>query len=107
MASEATYLSHVLDGTYPEPVMADAGRMTVLGYLKTRRFFVWLGKGNDAVAELDYTLTGPVSTFTFRRLSSSPAVRGRLTIPNESGAMLRAEIGGRVVGESRAAELIV
>ncbi|MEZ4585733.1 MAG: prolyl oligopeptidase family serine peptidase [Gemmatimonadales bacterium] len=107
MAAEAVYLGHVLNGDYPEPVLADAGRMMVLGYLKTKRFFVWLGEGNDAVAELDYTLTGPVSTFSFRRRSSDPEVRGRLVVPNREGRRWRAEVGGKVVAESSAAEVVV
>jgi len=107
MAAEAVYLSHILNRDYPEPVLADGGRMTVLGYLKTKQFFVWLGKGDDAVAELDYALTGPVSTFGFRRLSSNPSVRGRLTIPNRAGRRWRAEIDGKIVTETSAPEVVV
>jgi hypothetical protein len=106
MASESIFLSHVLNGDHPEPVLADAGRINVLGYVKTKEFFVWLGKGDDAVAELDYALTGPVSTFTFRRLTSNPAARGRLTVPNRSHRW-RAEIAGKVVAESGASEVVV
>ena len=101
MAAEAAYLSHILNRDYPEPVLADGGRMNVLGYLKTKEFFVWLGKGDDAVAELDYALTGPVNTFAFRRLSSNPSVRGRLTVPNPAGHRWRIEISGKVVRETR------
>jgi hypothetical protein len=91
------FVPRILAGTQPAPVLADAGRLTVLGYVKTRRFFVWLGQGDDAVARLDYQLGPGRAEFRFRRLSSDPAARGRLTLPNPDGAAWTVEVDRQVV----------
>ena len=107
LASEVVFLAHVLNGDYPEPVLADGGRMMVLGYLRTKQFLIWLGNGDNAVADLEYTLTGPVNTFAFRRLTADPTVKGRLRVPNPAGYRWQAEVGGKVVAEGAAPEIEV
>lgn len=105
MVAESFYLSHILNRDYPEPVLADGGRMNVLGYIKTKEFFIWLGNGDNAAAELEYTLTGPEKFFMFRPLSSDPTVQGRLTVPNPEGHRWRIEVNREVVSESNEPEL--
>jgi dienelactone hydrolase len=76
------FIPKILAGTVPPPVLADAGRMIVLGFLKTKRFLVWLGEGDDAVARLDYQVNPSRYEFRFRRLSSDRNKTGRVIIPN-------------------------
>ena len=84
IASEALFVPHILNGDYPEPVLAPQGDFVVLGYLRTRRFSVWLGEGNDAVARLSYELGDHEKVFRFARITSNPDIRGVLSIPNPS-----------------------
>jgi hypothetical protein len=91
------FVPRILAGSHPAPVLADAGRLTVLGYVKTRRFFVWLGRGDDAVARLDYQLSPGRGEFRFRRVSSDPTVQGRLTFLNPGGVAWTVEVDHRVV----------
>ena len=82
LEAERYFIQDILSGSYPEPVLADRGKLVVLGYVKTKRFFVWLGGGNDAVAELDYELHPFESIFRFKRLTQNKEAKGRLTYPN-------------------------
>jgi len=63
-------------------VLADAGRLVVLGFIKTEKFLIWLGEGNDAVAKVDYGLSPGGASFYFRRLSQDTSKRGELTYYN-------------------------
>jgi hypothetical protein len=91
------YLAEILAGTRPAPILADAGRMVVLGYLKTQRFMVWLGAGDDAVARLDYELSPGENSFRFRRMSHNQSVRGKLRFPNLEGHAWSLEINHKIV----------
>lgn len=99
MAAENFFVPDILAGTWPEPVLADAGRLTVLGYVQTKRFSIWLGEGDDAVADVDYSLAGQTDYFTFTPRSSDPSITGRLTLPNPKGHHYRIEVNGEVVGD--------
>ena len=106
-AAQQSFIPAMLAGTTPAPVLADAGRMVVLGYLKTKRFLAWLGSGDDAVARLDYQLAGNRAEFRFRRLSADPSRRGRLVLPNPTGAAWTIEINHRVTrSQVRGAEIV-
>jgi pimeloyl-ACP methyl ester carboxylesterase len=78
---ESHYLADVLEGRLPVPELPRAGSMTVLGYLVTRDFGVWLGDGQNAVADLDYDLSDAEKHFVFRLRTSDSSVQGRLAIP--------------------------
>ncbi|MFC2164084.1 alpha/beta hydrolase family protein [Acidobacteriota bacterium] len=78
------FIPKILAGTVPPPVLADAGRMVVLGFLKTKRFLVWLGEGDDAVARLDYQMSPRHYEFRFRRLSNDKVKTGKVIIPNSN-----------------------
>jgi hypothetical protein len=97
MFAESFFLAHVVHGDYPPPILADSGIINVLGYVKTKRFFVWLGAGNDAVARMEYTLGGRDNAFLFRRLSSRQGVKGRLIFPNPQRYPLRVTVNGNAV----------
>jgi pimeloyl-ACP methyl ester carboxylesterase len=71
---------HLLSGSFPEPVLAPYGRMRIPGFVRTKRFTVWLGRGDDAAALLEYDLRGSGGIFRFRRLTRDAGVRGRLIL---------------------------
>lgn len=91
------FFPQILAGSRPAPVLADAGRMVVVGYLKTKRYMVWLGTGENAVARLDYQLSPTKKEFRFRRLSSDRSVRGKLHLPNTDGTSWSVAINHEVV----------
>jgi hypothetical protein len=102
------YLPRILAGSNPPPLLADAGRMVVLGYLKTKRFMIWLGAGDDAVARVDYQLSPAENSFRFRRLSRNASVRGKLHFPNEEGSAWQIEVNHKVVrNDVRDREILV
>ncbi|HIE04726.1 MAG TPA: alpha/beta fold hydrolase [Candidatus Latescibacteria bacterium] len=83
IAAEEYFLPGILSGRYPLPEMVPRGKLVVLGYLKAKDFSVWLGNGDDAVAECRYLWTENERRFFFKRLSSDPDVRGELWISLE------------------------
>jgi len=76
------FLPVIMSKSHPIPVLADAGRLVVLGFIKTEKFLIWLGEGNDAVAKVDYGLSPGGASFYFRRLSQDTSKRGELTYYN-------------------------
>lgn len=97
LEAERFFIPYILSGSYPEPILADRGKLIVLGYIKTKRFFIWLGNGTDAVAELDYELHPLESIFRFKRLSQNKKAKGRLIYPNEEEYPLSVWINNKQV----------
>jgi hypothetical protein len=91
------FITQILSKTYPPPILSDAGRLIVLGYVKTHRFLVWLGQGDDAVARLDYQMGFSRKEFRFRRLSQDKTVRGKLSLPNEEEKTWTVKINREIV----------
>jgi hypothetical protein len=79
--AEARYLPAILDGTTPQPEMPSEGSLTVLGFLKSRRFNIWLGDGQNAVANVKYSLAADRKHFVFSLMTPDSRVRGQLAIP--------------------------
>lgn len=79
--SEARYLPAILDGTTPQSEMPSEGSLTVLGFLKSRRFSIWLGDGQNAVANVRYSLAADRKHFVFSLRTPDSRVRGQLAIP--------------------------
>jgi pimeloyl-ACP methyl ester carboxylesterase len=78
--AEDFFVPGILDAAYPKPVLRDKENWMVLGYLKTDRFTIWLGDGQNAVAECRYLWSDRERKFTFRLRTSDASVRGKLTI---------------------------
>ena len=70
----------------PAPRLAPSGRLTVLGYLMTRRFGTLFGQGNDAVVRLDYELDRDEYRFAFQLETSDPSVRGWLHVTDRTAS---------------------
>jgi len=91
------FIPQILAGTVPPPVLADAGRMVVLGFLKTKRFLVWLGEGDDTVARLDYQMSPSRYEFRFRRLSSDRTKTGKIVLSNPNAESWEIKINHKTV----------
>ena len=76
------FLPAVFSKSHPDPVLSDAGRLIILGFVKTGKFLIWVGEGNDAVARVDYVISPHAARFYFRRLSQDPSKRGKLIFEN-------------------------
>lgn len=93
------FLPAIMSGTHPAPVLADAGRMFVPGFLKTEKFLIWLGEGNDAAARVDYNLGTAASIFFFRRLSRDETKTGKLIYENPEKNTFKVIVNDEVVTE--------
>jgi hypothetical protein len=62
-AAEAWYLQRLLAGQIPNPVLNNTDKLYIAGYVKTKKFSAWLGTGNNAAGELDYSLSQVAKTF--------------------------------------------
>jgi len=93
------FLPAILSRSHPVPVLADAGRLVVLGFVKTKKFLIWLGEGNDAVARLDYSLSSQGASFAFRRLSRDQNKKGRLIYENPGMETFKVMVDDKIVIE--------
>jgi pimeloyl-ACP methyl ester carboxylesterase len=62
ISAENYFVSSIVDGTYPQPVLNNAGSMFIPGYVSTRKFKIMLGAGNDHAANLTYDISGDGSS---------------------------------------------
>lgn len=78
--AEDFFVPGILAGTYPKPVLREKGKLVIAGYLKTRLFTIWLGDGQNTVAECNHIFSEQERKFAFRMLTSDASVRGTLTV---------------------------
>jgi len=91
------FLPTILSKSHPAPVLADAGRLHILGFIKTKKFLILLGEGNDAVARVDYFLSHSSSTFYFRRLSKDITKKGKLIYENASKDSYQVSVNNQII----------
>jgi pimeloyl-ACP methyl ester carboxylesterase len=84
--SQRLFLSWLLGARNPSATLKPAGRLAVLGFLMTKRFQVLFGQGNDAVAELEYTLSPQEYRFAFARRTALTDCRGWVRILDRAAA---------------------
>jgi len=79
-AAESWYLDRLLSGQIAQPSLNDHDQLLVLGYVKTDEFSLWLGDGQNAAADLEYTLSDETLTFDLSLASSDKSVTGVLQV---------------------------
>src|SRR5262249_4527663 len=79
-AAESWYLSRLLSGSIPEPVLNLQDDLFVAGFVSTKRFSLWLGDGQNAAGDLEYELVGNQWKFDLDILSNSTSVEGTLKV---------------------------
>ena len=73
------YISRVLNGSIPAPVLNASDNLYVAGFVRTKKFSFFVGDGQNGAGSLIYSLTNNVKSFTFHLLSPY-AVTGKLTV---------------------------
>jgi dienelactone hydrolase len=98
-AAESWYVSRLLDGSIPQPVLNLQDYLVVAGFVKTKRFSLWLGDGQNAVGNLEYDLTGNEWTFDLGIASNVKTIEGTLKVDTAAlvGQPLAARLNGVVV----------
>jgi pimeloyl-ACP methyl ester carboxylesterase len=66
------------------PQMPEQGKLTVLGFVITPKFRCFLGKGDDAVAEISYKISENQAEFQLKALSSDSTVPAIITLTPDS-----------------------
>ena len=104
-AAESWYLDRLLAGGIPQPVLNAADELYVAGYIKTTPFDLWLGDGQNAAAELAYSLSTDLKRFELNILTSDSSVTGELTVDvsDMAGEMVLARLNGLVLGYAETA----
>jgi len=99
-AAESWYLDRLSAGEIPQPVLNAADELYVAGYVKTTPFDLWLGDGQNAAAELAYSLSDDLKRFELSILTSDLSVTGELTVDvsDMAGEMVLARLNSQVLG---------
>jgi len=79
-AGEGWYLSRLLNGSIPQPVLRAEDEFFVAGFVKTKKFELRLGDGANAAGTLNYRLSPGEKVFALQIASSNPNVRSSLWI---------------------------
>lgn len=79
-AGESWYLSRLLAGTIPEPALNNSDELFVAGFVRTKRFELRLGDGQNAAGTLNYSLSPTLKQFSLNIESSNTAVTGKLWV---------------------------
>jgi hypothetical protein len=105
-AAESWFLGRLLNGQIPQPVLNNEDTLFVAGYVKTKPFFLWLGDGQNAAAELHYILSSSQKSFAMNILSSDTSVTGRLEIDvhDMAGQTVQVLLNGIMVDEFTAVD---
>jgi len=100
-AAEAWYLSRLLDGSIAQPSLDLEDTFFVAGFVRTERFRLWLGDGQNAAADLVYDLSGNTWSFELSLLSNDQSVEGSILIDTASfaGQEVTALLNGQIVDQ--------
>jgi dienelactone hydrolase len=100
-AAEAWYQSRLLDGSIPQPTLSLQDTLFVAGFVRTERFRLWLGDGQNAAADLVYDLSGNEWSFELSLLSNDQSVEGTILIDTAdfAGQEVTALRNGQIVDQ--------
>ena len=79
-AAEQWFLGRLLSGAIAAPVLNESDTLFVAGYVRTKKFGLWLGDGQNAAGDLTYTLGDEQMSFNLSLASSDKLVLGVLDI---------------------------
>lgn len=79
-SAEAWYLARLKNGLIRPPRLNDSDELYAAGWVKTRRFELWLSDGQNAAGTVNYSLSPVKKQFSLGILSSVKTVTGRLKV---------------------------
>ena len=98
---EAWYIDRLLSGDIPQPVLNASDTLLVAGYVRTRPFQLFLGDGQNAAANLNYSLSSSEMSFEMAIASLNKSISGELTIYENrlSTSQALVELNGTVIDQ--------
>ena len=99
---ERWFLDDLLAGDIQQPVLNDSDELYVAGFVRTRPFQVFLGDGQNAAADLFYSLDSDELVFELDIASLNKAITGELTIYENrlSTSQALIELNGTIIGQT-------
>ena len=99
---ERWFLDDLLAGNLPRPQLNPTDDLFVAGYVRTRPFQIWLGDGQNAAGEFEYSLGEDAMSFSLAIASLNKSITGALTIYENTLRTARAhvELNGQIIGEA-------
>lgn len=79
-AAESWYLDRLLAGSIPEPVLNTEDELFVAGFVKTKKFELWLGDGANAAGQMQYSLSPTEKSFSLQILSNNRGIETQLSV---------------------------
>ena len=99
-AAEAWYLDRLLAGQIPQPALNPSDELYVAGYIKTRAFSLWLGNGQNAAAQLNYTIASDKKEFIITILTNNKTIESAINIDtSDMEGRIIARVNDTVVDE--------
>lgn len=83
-SAESWFLSRLVGGQIPAPVLNLNDTLFVAGYVKTKRFGLWVGDGQNATGNLTYNLDPALHEYAFTVASLDQTVTAVLTAETSS-----------------------
>lgn len=91
-SAESWYLARLKAGLIPQPRLNDSDELYVAGWVKTRRFELWLGDGQNAAGTLNYSLSPVKKQFALTILSSVKTATGKLKVDTSDMSGMSVEV---------------
>lgn len=82
-AAESWFMNRFLNGKIPQPVIKDKDTVFVIGYIKTEKYSLWMGDGQNCAGNLDYSFTPSEKTFSLHVSTHNKAILSKLTVDCE------------------------
>lgn len=91
-AAEQWYVPRLLRGDIATPVLKETGRLFVGGFVRTQRFELWIGDGQNGAGFLDYRLNPREAQFTLDLQSSDLTMAAWVVVQTEQWKGLPLEV---------------
>jgi dienelactone hydrolase len=100
-SAEAWYLDRLLSGAIPQPILNASDKLYIAGFVKTKPFEFWVGDGQNAAGELDYTLAADMKSFSLGILGNNQTITGRLKVDTAdmAGKLVQVWLNGIEAGQ--------
>jgi len=80
ITAENYFVSDMVAGTWSQPVLNATSTMFIPGYIRTKKFQVFLGNGNDEAGNLTYDISGTAASIASPKTLTVEGLTGTSTI---------------------------